>query len=556
MRFVSVRPKQFLRFALLFALGVASAQLPCANAQRTLPDFGVILTDDGVKSFTDLDPLRSEAALRAMIRSLHGSPVNTLVYEVAAGSQVMFYPTRVGSVWGWRSAAGESEEAWKTRMPINRAAVQNGLDAVRIAGTEAKAMGLYFMPGYRMNDAHFARNPMSNVLTGEFWIRNHERLTFGMSPVPGENNYGALFDFSHAEVREQCRAVIFEIIDRYADLMDGIQLDFMRHPLFFPPGTAEDRAQLMTELLISVRHKLDEVAKREGRSFALSIRVPAALATCRRAGLDVPTWVEQGLVDVIIPAPSISLSHDMPLEDFVALAKPHGVKIAPALFPRTHFHWRFRESPLPGDYEGMALRNASEAQIRGAVRNYRLLGASGIEFYNFNLPPEKVGEGAFHAVANPAHGDRIYEITQAYWPEREGIFEYRKQIPVTLVPGKGANLGIFTAEDWSALDLQRSYAALRLGLRGPARESSRLEIRLNGIEIFHDSITRFTTEIGGRAQPSRLQAPAAQAYFQLRLTEVRFLQPGRNDLTVSLDTHDAMPLEIVEAQIAIITEAK
>ena len=44
-----------------------------------------------------------------------------------------------------------------------------------------------------------------------------------------------------------------EIIERYADLMDGVQLDFMRQPFLFPPGTGEARRDLMTEFIAQVR---------------------------------------------------------------------------------------------------------------------------------------------------------------------------------------------------------------------------------------------------------------------------------------------------------------
>ena len=74
----------WLYLALFLAASITGI-IAAEESSRRGPDFGVILTDDGVLSFTDLDPQRSEAALQSMIRSLQGSPVRTLVYEVAAG---------------------------------------------------------------------------------------------------------------------------------------------------------------------------------------------------------------------------------------------------------------------------------------------------------------------------------------------------------------------------------------------------------------------------------------------------------------------------------------
>ena len=521
---------------------------------RILPDFGVILTDDGVLSFTDMDPMRSEAALRTMIRSLRESPVKTLVYEVAAGSQVMFYPTKVGSRWGWRKTGMEADPAWQKRMPINRAAAQNELDAVRTAGRAAKELGLYFMPGYRINDAHFAHDPLGNVLTGEFWVRHHERLALGSSPVPGDALYQHLFDFSHAEVRAQCRAVVFELIERYADIMDGIQLDFMRHPVFFPAGTGPARAALLTEMVASIRQRLDDAGRRGARTFALSVRVPPTLATCRQAGVAIDEWLVRRLVDIVIPSPSITLSHDMPVDEFVALAKPVGVKIFPALFPRTQFHWPVVRTPSAQSYVGATGRDVTEGQVRGAVVNYLSLGAAGFELYNFNLPPQNVAAAAFQALSRPRAGERIYAITPAYWSERESLFEYRKQIPARLAAAMPCRLTIMLGEDLSRTPAKSDhFAALRLGISGLGKTRPEFVITINDTLLHKGPGEKFLTPIQGRpSRPSRLHPPNAQLYLQIPLTDRRIFRLGRNELTIQLKPDAAArEAQIVEAQIIL-----
>ena len=45
-------------------------------------------------------------------------------------------------------------------------------------------------------------------------------------------------DFAHAEVRERYRILLEEMLSRYD--MDGIELDFCRHPLFFGIGRELD----------------------------------------------------------------------------------------------------------------------------------------------------------------------------------------------------------------------------------------------------------------------------------------------------------------------------
>ena len=544
-----------LRLA-FFVAAIFPAGITAEEAMRRVPDFGVILTDDGVLSFTDLHPQRSDAALRSMIRSLQGSPVKTLVYEVAAGSQVMFYPTKVGSVWGWRQADAETDPAWIKRIPINRAAATNGLDAVRTAGSEAKAMGLYFMPGYRINDAHFAHDPQRNVLTGEFWVNNHSRLALGSSPIPGDALYQHLFDFTHDEVRAQCRAVIGEITERYADIMDGLQLDFMRHPVFFPAGTGSARAHLLTEMLANLRGQLDAAGRRVGRFLALSVRVPPTLATCEAVGVDIRTWMKRRLVDVVIPSPSITLSHDLPIDDFVALGRTSGARIFPALFPRTQFHWPMHESPTEASYRGTTGRDVSEAQVRGAVLNYRWMGAAGFELYNFNLPPEHIARGAFRALEEPRGAERAYAITPAYWAEREATFEYRKQIPAPLLSPAATRLSIVIGEDLA--NVKGGFAALRLGLHGIRPANQRWMIAVNGARIYTGNGDGLITRVEGReSRPSRLHPPPTQWYLQLALVDRSRFNKGRNEIAVQLESvrpHEK--IQIVEAQVVVRDKAQ
>ena len=98
-------------------------------------------------------------------------------------------------------------------------------------------MGMRFFPSFRMNDDHFVFDPHEYPLTGQFWDK-HQNLIIGLdrSPILSQKMYGNLFDFSHKEVRDHRLAVIKEVIDRYGDISEGIELDFNRTQIFFPRG--------------------------------------------------------------------------------------------------------------------------------------------------------------------------------------------------------------------------------------------------------------------------------------------------------------------------------
>src|SRR5688500_1494870 len=267
----------------LLLTSVAALLLPTlAIAREPVSDFGLMLNEDGDAIFIagpDPDPKVSTKKLEAVLDDLKGQPVRTLVYNIACGSDILHYPTEAGSTWGWRTSAGEKAKPWDTYLPGLRAATAAGFDSVRVAATWSKRNGLLFVPSYRMNDSHYCNNPQDNVLTGRFWVENQPRFTLGVSPVPEMGNLGDLLDFSHAEVRAYRLSIIREAADRYADVMDGFQLDFMRQPVLFPGGAVTSaQAALVTELVADVHKHLDDVGRKAGRHIPLMVRVPATLA--------------------------------------------------------------------------------------------------------------------------------------------------------------------------------------------------------------------------------------------------------------------------------------
>jgi hypothetical protein len=77
----------------------------------------------------------------------------------------------------------------------------------------------------------------------------------------------------------------------YRNDADGVDLDFLRHPLYFKPGEEHANRHLMTDLIGKIRKALDEVGKDRGRRLKLCVRVLAPLEACEAIGLDVRTWL-------------------------------------------------------------------------------------------------------------------------------------------------------------------------------------------------------------------------------------------------------------------------
>lgn len=522
------------------AAGLAVSHATTSGGEMT----PVLFNDDGDFTFVGETKEAWRENLSRMLAPLPAVPATGLVYSLGTGTDVLLYPSQAGSPWGWR---GNEVPARLKHIRNFPRAVQSGIDGVRWAAEDAKALGLGFVPAFRLNDAHYTAGT-SPYLEGEFWAKNRERLTFGTPPfrVGKLSGYRELLDFSHAEVREHRLAVIREAITRYAGVMDGFLLDFMRHPVFFTPETAEEKAPLMTEFVAEVRKALDAAGPADGRRLPLLVRVPPTVHNARKSGLDVAAWMRRGLVQIVLPSQSMTLAQDTDLAEFKHAAAGTDVKIFASIYQRSAYTFAFgQRAPVAADYAGRA---ATSALLRGAAINYRAMGAEGFELYNFNLPirPEQAaGLAAFaHSREDFRAAERTYAITPAYFVDYLDAFEPPKQLPHKLHPGhRGQTFRLFVGEPREWHD-RLVYTGLRIGLITTS-EAPPLAIWLNGIRLDGDDDGSTVSRPGVSAAP--------QFYRQWPLGRIlNSLRTGWNEVRVALNVEGDAPVTVMEIQLGML----
>ncbi len=503
---------------------------------------------DGDLSFTGATPDESRKKLVQLIDDIADGPAATLMWSIGAGSDILYYQTKVASTWGWRETKYNDDPRWQARIERCRLATEAGLDAPRIVGERAREKGLKFFPSYRMNDAHYCSDPLNYPLTGRFWME-HQDATIGESPIAGYDGYQYLLNYADEEVRAYRLAVIFEAMDRYADVMDGFELDFNRFQIFFPAGTAEKNAHLITEMLEKARQRLNAIASDQKRPMQLIVRVPPTLKNCTWSGLDVATWMELDLIDAIIPAQVMTLAHDMPLDEFVQLAKAaqpadsNGCEIIGSLYGRAGYNWPFSADHSTAAYSAAVSRTPTAAQFLGAALNQRYLGATRHQIYNYILHTDA---STCEALAS-FEGDRRYQITQGYFLDKEDSYEYRKQLPLALQAGKKASLRILIGEEPS-----QANANLRIGLYGANRDYAGVEMKvsLNGHVVHEGSTAEQLVVATGTRHGNGSHAPPTEAYVQWPIGDAGALRQGWNDIEITL-TAASKPLQLVETEIAV-----
>ena len=303
---------------------------------------------------------------------------------------------------------------------------------------------------------------------------------------------------------------------------------------------------------------MDELGVEDGRAYHLFVRVPPALKNCRWAGLDVAGWLDRRLVDVLIPSQLMTLAHDMPIDEFVAIARPAGCKVYPSLYPRTSYTWPFAATPSTSSYASPTSRLVSPELVRGAASNYRYMGASGFQLFNFTLPPDARAYQIVRDIARPAtltQATRTYAITPAYYLDYEDSYQYKKHIPIDLKAGTPCNLPLIVGEDLTdrALAPPPDLCALRLGMRG-ASPDLEMSVRLNGVSLHTGAVGEGLVAVTGSAPADGGAHPdPPSAYLQLPLSRLTTLNQGLNTLELIIRIPGAGGnVSLVEVQLGVV----
>lgn len=112
--------------------------------------------------------------------------------------------------------------------------------------------------------------------------------------------------------------------------IDGIELDFFRHPLFFKTQVlgepvTQGQCDKMTALLAQVRRGTLEAARGRSRPLLIAVRVMDSPGYARAIGLDVEKWLKDGLIDVLIVGGCYF--HLEPWQTMVRMGHEHDVPV-------------------------------------------------------------------------------------------------------------------------------------------------------------------------------------------------------------------------------------
>ncbi|GEM_PF-3801312 len=400
--------------------------------------------------------------------------VNALSHCIHCRFQA-YYDSKVVEVAG--DLTPEGVEPWRHVhywhwLTALRRLIADGNDPPKVLAARCHQHGMRFLPCFRLNDQHgFEPN---QAIYGSF-RRDHPEWRIDKRAM----------DYGVSDVREHVLTVAREVCQGYD--IDGLDLDFQRWPVFFKSDEVKANTPLMTAFVKEIRAYLDEAGKRLNRSMLLSVRVPIKIGRgqvinapvrhrdleCLGVGLDVPTWIKEGLVNIVCPM--AFLANQWPdMIAHMAQWRELTQDTDCSLHPTIHRNLAWPVKPYDSPY-------VSRASYRGAAHSYYRHGADGIALYNL-WDNDKVSWETVPDLGNPsALGAK---------PRRYHVY---LDDPVLINKGERKTFELFLPEDPQDADQRphlRFYAA-NLTLE------HRIEIDINGTKVDPGTLTLDRIKSGG-----------------------------------------------------------
>ena len=363
----------------------------------------LICMNDGFSDFGRFRPTSREE-IWEFLEPYRDSDFRKMFWCPGAGGDVLTYPSDIGSLTGSKTRdyprvvdryIGES-------MQILAGA---RIDTIETVVEYGHSVGLEVHISQRM-EAFQCCPPFEDYFTGDFY-RDHPEWRC----VDIDGREIARMSYAFPEVRELLLAVFRELATRYD--IDGVNPIFNRGAPFllyeaplvegFRRETgldarelAEDderylryRAGVMTEFMAELRREMDEIGARRGRPLEISAHALNDAATNLFYGLDIPAWVDGGLIDNLISYPW--RDEEIDVDYFGQLTAGSPVQYYPEIMPRTM---------PPEDFRVRALQ-------------YYAAGADGLCFWDTNGRHQRLREWSM--IRRLGHRDRLEN-----WDDGEG----------------------------------------------------------------------------------------------------------------------------------------
>ena len=393
------------------------------------------------------------------IDEVAGTAVDTFSYCVERGDGV-FYPTKVGKMFSVEDGKPQSKHNYEWRAAACMLSLmERGLDPMQVLIDRAHEHGIDFFADLRL-----------------------QRLGRMYPESELENGGGG---WAEERVRDLKYDISRELVTDYP--IQGLELDFTAafgdgpHFYFKDGGTPENTAT-MTEW---VRRVSEMTRSRSGAPCQIGARIFPTEKGNLDQGLDVRTWLSEGLLDFVVPVAYVYtvLDPNMPFDWVVEPAHESGASV-----------YGFLQHYLQDDNVGAKGRLfAGLEEFRAASANFWEKGVDGLCTWSLDWP---LGDVERNLLSNMGSPELVRGRDNRYVVSRKddiaALVDYRHHIPHELSPPlpTAAHAIPFTISDNIGEDDSRvSETTLRIYLTNVV-SADRFSVALNGQSLAGETMRR------------------------------------------------------------------
>lgn len=231
----------------------------------------------------------------------------------------------------------------------------------------------------RMNDMHGHRNFEGSYFNVPLMRQKEMRLQrSAYSPTQWLPDYREGLNYERAEVRALMLAQIKEVVEDYD--FEGLELDWWRNALCCEPNATPQTVEMMSDWFREVRALTERRARATGRPYPLGFRIPGRLEPLKSIGIDVATLCREGTLDFVGPSHFWRTAWDMPHDE---LRRQLGDRVTIYGVIEDGVNLLAAQAPAIPLTREIRLMSASPELMRANAAGKLVLGADGIEWYNF-----------------------------------------------------------------------------------------------------------------------------------------------------------------------------
>jgi hypothetical protein len=393
-----------------------------------------------------------EGLLKLRTKALLGSQVDSIFYHSALGLKLHHADGPYGEIYGAPDVNGAF-----LRNRINLL-LNYGKDALDVMIDFCRKNDLEIFYSNRMNDAHDSYFPGTL-----YYLRvRHPEYTLGYATggkSPEETLKELLqtrktlsgYNFGLKVIRDLTVEAMREVCQTYD--IDGIELDYFRSPHVFPMPADAAETELLNDMMREMRKMTEEEGLRRGRPILIAGRCINDLEHSLWYGLDVKTWLAEGLVDLLMPI-HVGVPRGKQqgsLKEFIDLAHRYDVPAYPCM--------------RRVDQEEFGPHGITWEICRGEAMSRFVEGADGITTFNRFVPTHQ----RWRELGDPKV---LRDLNKTYTCPHD--------LPVTVTDKRSDPMPLLVGDDVTATaaDMRRTLK-LRVHVTGLTANHG-LEIELNG----------------------------------------------------------------------------